>query len=55
VRDPTRSQQQAVADEILAEIRALYAGLAEHGRGAMRRRLRQRRRAERVSGRAAAA
>ncbi len=38
--DPTREQQQAVADEILLEIRRLYAGLEEHGREGVRRRLR---------------
>jgi 1-acyl-sn-glycerol-3-phosphate acyltransferase len=38
VESPTREQQQAVADEILAEIRALYQDLASHGRqGALRR------------------
>jgi 1-acyl-sn-glycerol-3-phosphate acyltransferase len=40
--NPTREQQQAVADEILIEIRRLYAGLAEHGRQGVRRRLRGR-------------
>ena len=32
VADPTREQQQAVADEIFAEIKELYAGLEELGR-----------------------
>ena len=32
IEQPTREQQQAVADEILLQIRALYAGLEEHGR-----------------------
>ena len=32
VENPTREQQQAVADEVLKEIRRLYAGLEEHGR-----------------------
>jgi 1-acyl-sn-glycerol-3-phosphate acyltransferase len=32
IEHPTREQQQAVADEILVEIRALYADLDEHGR-----------------------
>ena len=32
VENPTREQQQAVADEVLGEIRRLYAGLEEHGR-----------------------
>jgi 1-acyl-sn-glycerol-3-phosphate acyltransferase len=43
----TREQQQAVADEILAEIRGLYAGLEEHGRRGIVRRLREQRRARR--------
>ncbi len=30
--EPTRNQQQVVADDILAEIRGLYQGLQEHGR-----------------------
>jgi 1-acyl-sn-glycerol-3-phosphate acyltransferase len=47
VADPTREQQQAVADEILIEIRALYAGLEEHGRKGILRRVREERRAER--------
>jgi 1-acyl-sn-glycerol-3-phosphate acyltransferase len=40
IENPTREQQQAVADQILAEIRKLYAGLSEHGREGVRRRLR---------------
>lgn len=40
VANPTREQQQAVADEILVEIRALYAGLEQHGRKGVLRRLR---------------
>jgi len=32
VQDPTRAQQQAVADLVLAEIRRLHAGLKEHRR-----------------------
>ena len=47
IENPTREQQQAVADQILVEIRALYAGLDEHGRKGILRRLRQQRRAER--------
>jgi 1-acyl-sn-glycerol-3-phosphate acyltransferase len=43
VRDPTRAQQQAVADEVLAAIRRLYAGLEEHGRKGVLRRVRQQR------------
>ena len=45
VEDPTREQQQAVADEVLAEIRRLYGGLEEHGRRGIMRRLREQRRA----------
>jgi 1-acyl-sn-glycerol-3-phosphate acyltransferase len=45
VEHPSREQQQAVADEILQEIRALYAGLEEHGRKGMLRRVRDPRRA----------
>src|SRR3979490_699613 len=38
IENPTREQQQAVADQILVEIRKLYAGLEEHGRkGVLRR------------------
>jgi 1-acyl-sn-glycerol-3-phosphate acyltransferase len=55
VESPTRAQQQAVADEVLAQIRVLYAGLAEHGPAMMRRWARRRRRSQRVSRRAAAA
>jgi 1-acyl-sn-glycerol-3-phosphate acyltransferase len=47
VQDPTREQQQVVADEILVEIRRLYSGLEEHGRRGILRRLREQRRAER--------
>ncbi|HEV2998734.1 MAG TPA: hypothetical protein VGX16_06460, partial [Solirubrobacteraceae bacterium] len=43
VEDPTREQQQAVADEILAAIRGLYAGLEEHGRKGVLRRVREQR------------
>jgi 1-acyl-sn-glycerol-3-phosphate acyltransferase len=56
IEEPTREQQQAVADEILAEIRRLYAGLEQHGRRGVLRRLREQRRAERrTSGGAAVA
>jgi 1-acyl-sn-glycerol-3-phosphate acyltransferase len=47
IDEPTREQQQAVADEILIEIRGLYAGLEEHGRKGIIRRVREQRRAER--------
>jgi len=46
VENPTREQQQAVADEILVEIRKLYKGLEDHGRKGILRRLREQRRAE---------
>src|ERR1700686_2570702 len=32
IESPTPEQQQAVADEVLVEIRRIYAGLEEHGR-----------------------
>lgn len=44
VADPTREQQQAVADEILAAIKALYADLEQHGEKEVRRRVRAQRR-----------
>jgi 1-acyl-sn-glycerol-3-phosphate acyltransferase len=47
IENPTREQQQAVADEVLTEIRRLYGGLEEHGRKGVLRRLREQRRAER--------
>ncbi len=47
VESSTREQQQAVADEVLSEIKALYNGLEEHGRKGMLRRAREQRRAER--------
>jgi 1-acyl-sn-glycerol-3-phosphate acyltransferase len=46
VENPTHEQQQAVADEVLTQIRALYAGLDEHGRKGILRRVREQRRAE---------
>jgi 1-acyl-sn-glycerol-3-phosphate acyltransferase len=46
VENATREQQQAVADEILVEIRKLYKGLEEHGRKGVLRRLREQRGAE---------
>ena len=45
IEHPTREQQQAVADEVLSEIRELYDGLREHGRKAISRRVRAQRRA----------
>ncbi len=50
VAEPTREQQQAVADEILAEIKRLYAGLEEHGRRGALRRVREQRRAAGAAG-----
>ncbi len=47
IEGATREQQQAVADEILTEIKALYNGLEEHGRKGMLKRARAQRRAER--------
>jgi 1-acyl-sn-glycerol-3-phosphate acyltransferase len=47
IESPTREQQQAVADQVLIEIRRLYAGLEEHGRTGILRRAREKRRAER--------
>src|SRR3954452_16534303 len=36
VGEPTREQQQAAAEDIFSEIKALYAGLDEHGRAGAR-------------------
>jgi 1-acyl-sn-glycerol-3-phosphate acyltransferase len=47
VPDATREQQQAVADEVLVEIRRLYGGLEQHGRKGILRRVREQRRADR--------
>ena len=46
IADPSREQQQAVADEVLAEIRRLYVGLQEHGRKGVLERVRAERRAK---------
>src|ERR1700719_3846242 len=54
IEDPTREQQQAVADAVLVEIRRLYAGLEEHGRKGVLRRVREQRRAERRAPKGAA-
>ncbi len=43
----TREQQQAVADQILAEIREMHAGLERHGRRGILKRRRDERRARR--------
>jgi 1-acyl-sn-glycerol-3-phosphate acyltransferase len=55
IEHPTREQQQAVADEVLVEIRRLYAGLEEHGRKGIIRRMRAQRRTGRAAGRTAPA
>ena len=55
IENPTREQQQAVADQVLLQIRRLYAGLEEHGRKGVLRDVRARRRVERRTGRAAPA
>jgi len=55
VERPSREQQQAVADEIFAGIKRLYADLERHGRKGMVQRVREQRRAERRGGRTATA
>jgi len=55
VESPTREQQQAVADEILEQIKRLYAGLERLGRREMVQRVRRERRAQRRTRRAATA
>jgi 1-acyl-sn-glycerol-3-phosphate acyltransferase len=47
VEDPTREQQQEVADAVLDEIKLLYNGLEQHGRRKMLQKAREMRRAER--------
>jgi 1-acyl-sn-glycerol-3-phosphate acyltransferase len=54
IEAPTREQQQAVADQVLVEIRRLYAGLEEHGRKGIVRRVREQRRADRGAPKGAA-
>jgi 1-acyl-sn-glycerol-3-phosphate acyltransferase len=54
VAEPTRDQQQAVADAILDEIRTLYGRLDELGREASPARARAARRARRAKRTAAA-
>jgi 1-acyl-sn-glycerol-3-phosphate acyltransferase len=46
VENPTREQQQAVADAVLTEIRALYEGLHRYGRRGVLQRVREQRRAK---------
>ncbi len=53
VEGPTRDQQQAVADEIFAEITALYARLDAEGADVVAQTVRAQRRARRASGAAA--
>jgi 1-acyl-sn-glycerol-3-phosphate acyltransferase len=55
VEDPTREQQQAVADDVFARIRHLYADLERLGRKGMVQRVREQRRAEGRDGRTATA
>jgi 1-acyl-sn-glycerol-3-phosphate acyltransferase len=52
---PDRNQQQAVADDIFAEIRSLYAGLKQDGHATVAARVRAERRAARRAKRAATA
>jgi 1-acyl-sn-glycerol-3-phosphate acyltransferase len=54
VQDPSRERQQEVADAILLEIRRLYAGLEEHGRKGVLKRVREQRRAARRTPKGAA-
>jgi 1-acyl-sn-glycerol-3-phosphate acyltransferase len=55
VEDPTRHQQQVVADEIFDEIKRLYAGLEALGRRGVMERVRAERRALRRQGKKRAA
>ena len=55
VEQPTREQQQAAADQIFDEIKALYADLEAHGRAGVLARVRAERRAARRAKRAATA
>jgi 1-acyl-sn-glycerol-3-phosphate acyltransferase len=55
VESPSRELQQAVADDIFAHIKELYAGLEAQGRRGAVARARERRRAERRGRRAATA
>ena len=54
VEEPTRDQQQAVAEAILAEIRTLYSGLDRLGRRDVRARLRAEQRRRHSTGKRAA-
>ncbi len=53
--EPTRDQQQVVAEAIFTEIKALYAGLDQHGRAGVAKRVRAERRAARRGSGAATA
>jgi 1-acyl-sn-glycerol-3-phosphate acyltransferase len=55
IENSTREQQQGVADQVLTEIKRLYAGLEQHGRRGMLRRVREQRRAARRAPKGAAA
>jgi 1-acyl-sn-glycerol-3-phosphate acyltransferase len=55
IENPTRDQQQAVADVVLSAIRELYTDLDEHGRKTIVQRVRAQRRAERRAGSTATA
>jgi 1-acyl-sn-glycerol-3-phosphate acyltransferase len=55
IDNPTRDQQQAVADQVFTEIKALYAGLDQLGRAGVIARLREQRRAARRGKNAATA
>jgi 1-acyl-sn-glycerol-3-phosphate acyltransferase len=50
IEHPSAAQQQAVADEVLTKIRALYAGLQQRGRKAVVKSLREARRTGRGAG-----
>jgi 1-acyl-sn-glycerol-3-phosphate acyltransferase len=50
VKDPTREQSQATANEIFDAIKVLYAGLEAHGRRGVVARVREERRAARRAG-----
>ncbi|MHB1537311.1 MAG: lysophospholipid acyltransferase family protein [Solirubrobacteraceae bacterium] len=45
IEQPTREQQQQVAEAVLSEIKRMYANLQEHGRRGVRDQLREQRRA----------
>ncbi len=49
VPEPSRHQQQVVADEVFTEIKALYAGLEQLGRAGVAKRVRAARRGKRAA------